>query len=243
MVQETILVIDDNAAIRTAIRTALEQNGYSVFAAADGQAALAILRAKKVATVLLDLVLPDADGLDLIAQIRKLTEAPIIIISGKGTLIDKVVGLEMGADDYLGKPFEVQELNARVRASVRRYKSQLDAARMKASAPLARVRFAGRVLDEAKCQAFDAAGRSCNLTASEFRLLLAFVKSPNRVLTRALILDVVRHDSPNTNDRAIDIQIGRLRKKLGDDAKNPQIIKTVRYMGYMFSCETETLSD
>jgi two-component system OmpR family response regulator len=242
MTQEAILVIDDSAEIRTAIRIALEQNGYSVFAAADGQAALAILRVKKVVTVLLDLVLPDFDGLAFIAQIRKLTDAPVIVISGKGTLIDKVVGLEMGADDYLGKPFEIQELNARVRANIRRYKSQLDAAQNRTPS-LARLRFAGMVLDEAKCQAFDAAGRSCNLTASEFSLLQAFVKSPNRVLTRALILDVVRHDSPNTNDRAIDIQIGRLRKKLGDDAKNPKIIKTVRQIGYMFCCETEILSD
>ena len=241
MTKENILVIDDNAELRTLVRISLEQSGYVVFNSSNGQEGLHLLRAKKVDTILLDLMLPDGDGLALIAEIRKLTDAPVIVISGKGAMVDKVVGLEMGADDYLGKPFQVEELNARVKANVRRYKSLFEAAKSPPQTPRQRVRFGNLVLDEGKFQAFDTNGNSLGLTSMEFQLLQALVRCPGCVLSRAQILDTIRADNPNVNDRAIDIQIARIRKKIGDDSKDSQIIKTVRGVGYMLDCDTEIL--
>jgi DNA-binding response OmpR family regulator len=241
MIKTNILVIDDNAELRNMVRVSLEQNGHSVFNASNGQEGLHLLRAKKVDTILLDLTLPDVDGLSLIAEIRKLTDAPVIVISGKGAMVDKVVGLEMGADDYLGKPFQVEELNARIKANIRRYKGTGDTHKSVQQFPHERVRFSGLMLDEGKFQIFDASGNSCGLTAMEFQLLQALVKNPNCVMSRAQILDTIRADNPHINDRAIDIQVARIRKKIGDAPKDPQIIKTVRGIGYMLACDTEVV--
>jgi two-component system phosphate regulon response regulator OmpR len=233
-----ILIIEDNVPVRELMRESLEENGYIVFAASGGGEALRILRVKAVDTVILDLVLPDADGLALLTDIRKLSEAPVIVVSGKGSLIDKVVGLEMGADDYLGKPFEVTELLARVKANVRRFKKETG--KMAPAARKPAIRFGSHVLDPNKFDAFDSRGKACRLTAMEFRLLEALVMAPNRVLSREQLLEKVRDEALNVNDRAIDIQIGRIRRKIGDKGKTKKIV-TVRSVGYMLAGETETL--
>ncbi|MEZ0260443.1 MAG: response regulator transcription factor [Alphaproteobacteria bacterium] len=233
MGQTNILVIDDNPELRQMITLCLEQNGYAVFCASSGTEALHILRAKKVDTVLLDIGLPDVDGLTLISGIRELSEAPVVVISGKKSTTDKVVGLEMGADDYLAKPFAFEELNARVKANVRRHKNRNAPAQ---HAP-EKITVGGITIDEAQFQAFTADGKSCNLTTMEFQLLRALAGSANRVMTRAQILDAFRAENPNINDRAIDIQVSRIRKKIGDDPREPRMIKTVRGIGYMLVSE------
>jgi two-component system phosphate regulon response regulator OmpR len=235
MNQATILVIDDNPELRQLITISLENNGYAVFCASNGGEALHILRAKKADTVLLDLGLPDVDGLALIASIRQLSDAPVIVVSGKKSTTDKVVGLEMGADDYLAKPFEFEELCARVKASVRRHKNRNAPPR---HAPLPQKMVVGGItIDEAQFQAFGDGGKTCNLTAMEFQLLRALAKAANRVLTREQIIEAFRAENPNINDRAIDIQVSRIRKKIGDDPREPRIIKTVRGVGYMMVSE------
>lgn len=227
----TILVIEDNDELRKLLRITLETNGYDVFCTTSGQEGLNVLRAKKVDTILLDLVLPDGDGLALIASIKQLSDAPVIVISGKGNLVDKVVGLEMGADDYLGKPFSMEELGARVKANVRRYKGAQNAG-SKSSPARAKIGLgSGLVLDAEKFEVLDAAGKSCGLTTAEFQLLQALAENAGRVMSREQILDAFRADSPNINDRAIDIQIARIRKKIGDT--DAAIIKTIRGIGYM----------
>lgn len=233
---ETVLVVDDNAALRNAIRENLELDGYAVFGASNGEESLRILRAKRADVILLDLGLPDADGLSLLSRIRELSDAPVIVISGKGEWVDKVVGLEMGADDYLGKPFEMKELAARIKAGIRRYKGRPK--EEPANAPR-KWRIGGLTLDGAHFQAYDDKGASCNLTAMEYRLLEAFAGAPNRVLSREQLLDRARADNLNVSDRAVDIQIARLRKKIGDDPKSPAIIRTVRGVGYALSCAVE----
>ena len=240
MNKSSILVIDDNPEICSLIEKTLEQNGYAVFKAASGIEAQHILRVKKVVTILLDLQLPDGDGLALIANIRKLSTAPIIVISGKGSTIDKVVGLEMGADDYIAKPFDLHELSARVKASLRRYMNAQSPSEESAATPN-KVRFAGFILDASKFEVFAADGKSCGLTTMEFQLLQVLVNAPNRALSRVQILDAVRADNPHISDRAIDIQITRIRKKLGVNAKDSQIIKTIRNIGYMLACDTEII--
>jgi DNA-binding response OmpR family regulator len=234
----SVLIVDDNEALRDIVRETLQEDNYEVLSAARAEEALSILKAQKVDTILLDLMLPDGNGLDLIAMIREHTDAPVIVISGKGALVDKVVGLEMGADDYLSKPFEMKELSARVKASTRRYKSQ---DKKKTEEPLGKIKFSNWILDHAKFQIFDEAGQSGDLTVKEFRLLEAMVLAPNCVLSRDQLLEKARVDSLEVFDRAIDIQIMRIRKKIGDDPKSPKIIQTVRGAGYMLACTTEVL--
>lgn len=232
MSNSTILVIDDNDELRKLLRITLETNGYDVFCTSSGQEGLNVLRAKKVDTILLDLMLPDGDGLALMSSIKQLSDAPVIVISGKGNMIDKVVGLEMGADDYLAKPFRMEELSARVKANVRRYKGAQGGG--KPTTARARITFGdGLVLDAEKFEVLDKGGKSCGLTTAEFQLLQALAENAGRVMSREQILDAFRADSPNINDRAIDIQIARIRKKIGDNSKEPAVIKTIRGIGYM----------
>lgn len=233
-----VLVIDDNDQLRGAIREVLELDGYTVFGASSGDEAMKILRNKKADAILLDLGLPDGDGLALLSGIKQLSGASVIVISGKGAWVDKVVGLEMGADDYLGKPFEMKELSARVKAGIRRSKAVK--AQPKEENPR-KTRFGDLTLDSGRCQAFDGQGKSCELTAMEFRLLEALVGSAPRVLTREQLLDKARADNLNVGDRAIDIQIARIRKKIGDDPKEPKIIRTVRSIGYTLDCDVEVV--
>lgn len=238
--KHNILVIEDNFPVRELMRESLEENGYVVFTASGGGEALRILRVKGVDAIILDLVLPDADGLALISDIRKATEAPVIVVSGKGTLVDRVVGLEMGADDYLGKPFEIREFLARVKANIRRFRKEERSAQAQARKPC--IRFGTLLLDPNKHDVFDARGKACKLTAMEFRLLEALVNAPNRVLSREQLLDHARDEALNVNDRAVDIQIGRIRGKIGDKGK-ARLITTVRSAGYMLSCRTEPVQD
>lgn len=238
-----ILVVEDSKTIRDMVTQSFIAEGYETAQADSADALRQQLTKIRPDTILLDLILPDGDGLSLIKNIREHTDAPIIVISGKSDMVDKVVGLEMGADDYVGKPLQMKELQARVKAQLRRYqamKSSLEKNVKKSEAR--RIRFAGWVLDREKFQAFDQKENSANLTIKEFRLLETLVLGAGKIFSREQILEIARAGEYNTTDRAVDVQILRIRKKLGDNANPPEIIKAVRGIGYTVDMKTETLS-
>lgn len=242
MSKATILSVDDDPNLQLVLRHYLESDGYDVVDAMSGKEVLQRLSEHKIDVVLLDLVLPDEEGLRVLSKIKAHANIPVIIVSGKTDTTEKIVGLEMGADDYITKPFEMRELSARIKAVIRRGENANDAAAAnhapaaKADAPASRdkISFAEWTLDRLQYQLFDKSGKSADLTAGEFKLLEALVMSPNRALTRDYLFELTREDEFEAFDRAIDIQIGRLRKKLNDDPKEPRFIKTVRGVGYLF---------
>lgn len=231
-----ILSVDDDKNLQFVLRQYLEEDGYTMIDAHSGRELEEKIKTNPFDVVLLDLTLPDSQGLGLIPKIRAVSKAPIIIVSGKSDTTEKIVGLEMGADDYITKPFEMRELSARIRAVLRRI--QLDDSK---SAPANdtvgdQIVFKKWYLDRTQYQAFDSKKKSLNLTTGEFKLLEALALSANRALSREHLFDITRDGKFDAFDRAIDIQIARIRKKLGDDTKNPTLIKTVRGVGYML-CE------
>jgi len=232
MAKPSILVVDDDPDMVTLIKAGLQKEGYDVETMPNATGLSTRIRKVQPAVILLDLVLPDGDGLKLIGDIRTITQAPIIVVSGKGELVDKVVGLEMGADDYVSKPFQMKELCARVKAQLRRYQSSGETGGAKGGNQ--QLQFDCWTLDPTRYQLFTAEGMSANLTVKEFKLLHALARSAGRVLTREQLLDLARADDFNVTDRAIDTQITRIRKKIGDDAASPRVIQAIRGAGYMF---------
>lgn len=240
MKKGTILSVDDDRNLQTVLEQYLEDDGYKVITAGDITTALEKADSANFDVILLDLILPDGEGLNLIPQIRAKSKAAIIVVSGKSDTTEKIVCLEMGADDYITKPFEMRELSARIKAILRRSNDneQSDHKNGAGQASKAeRVMFLDWCLDRTQYQLFDKDKNSADLTTGEFKLLEALVLSPNRALSREHLFDLTRDGEYDTYDRAIDIQIARLRKKLGDDGT---IIKTVRGVGYMLTAETRT---
>lgn len=233
-----ILIVDDDAEIRTLLGRYLEKNGLRTTAVADGRAMWQALDRAAFDLIVLDLMLPGDDGLTLCRTLRTRSDIPVIMLTARGEETDRIVGLEMGADDYLTKPFEMRELSARIKAVLRRTSASDVPANDKAAGTLAkapRLLFSGWVLDRRQYQLFDSEGKPADLTSGEFRLLEALVSAPNRVLSREQLFELTRSGEFDSYDRAIDIQIARIRKKLQDDPKNPELIKTVRGVGYMFT--------
>jgi two-component system OmpR family response regulator len=187
--------------------------------------------------VILDLVLRGEDGLQLARELRSQSDIGIIMLTGRGETVDRIIGLEMGADDYLSKPFHLRELLARVRSVLRR-----GGGRGIGDRPVARsrIRFSGWSLDLASRELMSPSGEDVRLTTGEFELLAAFVNHANQVLSRDRLLDLSRHREAGPFDRTIDVQVGRLRRKLEDDPKNPTLIKTVRGGGYIFTPPVES---
>lgn len=243
MGKATILSVDDDANLQLVLRHYLESDGYDVVEAKSGKEVLQCITDHVIDVVLLDLVLPDEEGLRVLSRIKAYKNIPVIIVSGKTDTTEKIVGLEMGADDYMTKPFEMRELSARIKAVMRRGENDApaaDAANDKQQGSKDKIKFGPWTLDRLQYQMFDDKGVSADLTAGEFRLLEALVMSPNRALTRDYLFELTREDEFEAFDRAIDIQIGRLRKKLNDDPKEPQYIKTVRGVGYLFCAPVES---
>lgn len=235
MQKGTVLSVDDDENLQTVIGHYLEDDGYKVVSARDTDSAIKKTEALNFDVILLDLVLPDGEGISLIPQFRAKSKAPIIVISGKTDTTEKIVCLEMGADDYMTKPFEMRELSARIKAVLRRANESADKGQQKKeSLKSEKIYFHGWCLDRTQYQLFDRENVSANLTTGEFKLLEALLLAPNRVLSREHLFELTRSGSYDTYDRAIDIQIARLRKKLGDDA---ELVKTVRGVGYMFTGE------
>jgi two-component system phosphate regulon response regulator OmpR len=235
-----VLIVDDEPRIRTMLRRYLVEEGFKVSDAADGAAMRAVLEREPVNLLLLDIVMPGEDGLTLARHVRQRSDIPIIMLTGKGDLIDRVVGLESGADDYITKPFELREVLARIRTVMRRAGPRpAPAAAAPASAATAEsgdtLLFQDWHLDLARRELRKATGTPVPLTAGEFELLCVFARHPNRVLSRDQLMDLVKGRNWAAYDRAIDTQVGRLRKKIESDPGNPALIKTVRGGGYVFA--------
>ena len=235
MPKNRILVIDDDEALSFVVKTYLENDGYTVYPAHTGADALVSQAQESCDVILLDLGLPDLDGFSMIPRLKAISQSPIIVVSGKEDTTDKVVGLELGADDYITKPFEMRELSARIKAALRRNPPVAVAKMDKADEPSEdRIHFEDWILDRSQYQVFDLKGEAMDLTSGEFRLLEALITAPNRVLNREQLFDLTREATFDGYDRAVDIQIGRIRKKFDDNPSNPRVIKTIRGIGYMF---------
>jgi two-component system, OmpR family, alkaline phosphatase synthesis response regulator PhoP len=221
-----ILVVDDEPRIAEICRDYLERAGFKVTLAANGTDALALARTKRPDLVVLDLGLPKLDGLDVTRALRKHSNVPIIMLTARVEESDKVTGLELGADDYLTKPFSPKELVARVRAVFRRVEIGPGRAEV--------IRAVDVSLDIPRMQA-SVGSRAVDLTCTEFELLAMLMRQPGRVFTRGQLLDAIRGDSVESFDRAIDAHIKNLRRKLEPDARSPRYVLTVYGVGYKFA--------
>jgi two-component system, OmpR family, response regulator len=229
-----ILVVDDDAEIRGLLREYLEKQGYRVTTAGNGREFRAALEAAVPDLIVLDLMMPGDDGLTLCRDLRARSEVPVIMLTARGDETDRIVGLEMGADDYLAKPFNPRELLARIRSVLRR--TRLLPANLRPER-VARFRFAGWTLEVATRTLVSPEGTVVLLSGAEFRLLRIFIEHAKRVLTRDQLLDLALSREAGPFDRAIDVQVSRLRHRLADDAREPVIIKTVRGEGYVLAAE------
>ncbi len=235
--QQHILVVDDDAKVRALLRRCLEGEGFSVSEAQNGAEMRVVLGRQAVNLITLDLGLGKENGLDLARDLLREHAIPIIMLTGKADAIDRVVGLELGADDYLAKPFELRELVARVRAVLRR-SSGSDAPPGRTEQ---RYAFGDWILDVPRRTLQRQDGTEQDLTTGEFNLLEAFVKRPQRVLSRSDIMDLLKGQDWAPLDRSIDNLVARLRKKIETDADRPVLIKTVRSVGYTFTVDVKRL--
>ncbi len=231
-----ILVVDDDREIRALLARFLARHGYRVETAADGRAMFRALEAGRFDLLVLDLMLPGEDGLSLCRRVRAASSLPIVMLTAVGEDTDRIVGLEMGADDYMAKPFNPRELLARIRAVLRRGAVAPGPAEAAAGRALA---FDGWRLDTARRELRDPDGALVDLTAGEFDLLAALAERPNRVLSRDALLDLTRGRAAVPFDRSVDVQVSRLRRKIEADPRDPARIKTVRGGGYVFAARVE----
>jgi DNA-binding response OmpR family regulator len=239
---KTILIVDDDEKIRRLLRRCFEADGYSVVEAASAREVDDQIALTHVDLVTLDLQLGDDDGLSIAKSLRTKVDIPIIMVTGKGDVIDKVVGLEMGADDYISKPFHIREVQARVRAHLRRSDRQATGEveqdtnlHSEFNEPI--FEFVGWRADQSTYELRDPTGQICDLTTTDFKLLMIFLNSPKRVLSRDHIMDQLNGQSWSPYDRTVDNQVARLRKKLEVQTDSPSIIKTIRGVGYMFTAD------
>jgi DNA-binding response OmpR family regulator len=226
-------VVDDDDEVVALIRRYFAGQGFTVSTAHDGAGARDIVARETVDVILLDLGLPREDGFEVCRQLRAHWSGAIIMVTGRGDAVDRVVGLELGADDYVTKPFDLRELLARVRSVLRRIIVANPAARPASNARA--LVFAGFVLDRETRTLSRQSGGEIRLTSGEFELLCVFAQHPNRVLSRDQIMGYLHGRDAGPYDRAIDVQIGRLRKKLEDDPQEPRLIKSIRGVGYLFA--------
>lgn len=227
-----ILVVDDDNEIRTLVSEYLDSNGFLTSTAASGAEMKRALQQSRIDLIVLDLTLPGEDGLSLCRDVRATSSVPIIMLTARGTPLDRILGLEMGADDYLPKPFEPRELFARIRSVLRRTHALSFGHGARQAACLL---FAGWKLDMRLRHLVAPEGFIVALSGTDFRLLKVFLDNPHRVLNRDQLLALTNGRDTDPFDRSIDLQISRLRQKLGEDARTPCIIKTVRNEGYVLA--------
>jgi two-component system, OmpR family, response regulator len=232
-----ILIVDDDAEIRDLLRDYLQKNGYRVTAVADGRSMRSALDRARPDLIVLDLMLPGEDGLALCREVRSRSEVPIVMLTARGEEVERIVGLEMGADDYVSKPFSPRELLARIKGILRRSRALPE--NLKPDAARA-FRFAGWRLDVAARHLVSPDGVVVPLSGAEFKLLRIFLAHPNRVLSRDQLVDLTQSRDAEAYDRTIDLQVSRLRRRLGEDAREPSIIKTARGEGYVLAAHVET---
>ena len=232
---QQLLMIEDDARLASMVSEYLRQGGFEVAHALDGASGLAALQKEPPALVVLDLMLPDMDGLEICRRIRGIGGAvgktPILMLTAKGDPMDRVIGLEVGADDYLAKPFEPRELLARIRAILRR---SADASLATADSSKANLSFGSLEIDR-DARIVTLAGKEVDLTSYQFDLLIAVAERAGRVLTRDQIMEAVRGRELEAFDRSIDVHMGRIRAAIEVDAKDPKRILTVRGVGYVFA--------
>jgi DNA-binding response OmpR family regulator len=238
MANRRILVVDDERAVRDLLRRCLESDGYEVTEAAGGQEAMAAIQNGGIDLVTLDINLGGQSGLDVAQAVRKHSDVPIVMVTGRGDVIDRIVGLEIGADDYITKPFHVREVLARVHSVLRRSKGEaqpvVDKGEEEACPEYV---FAGFRAIPDRLELFDPEGNPIELTGGDFRLLKVLLERPRRVLSREQIMDLVNGADWSPLDRTIDNQVARLRKKIEPEPASPKLIKTVRGVGYTFATE------
>jgi two-component system OmpR family response regulator len=227
-----VLIVDDHREIRDLLSRALGKEGFRISTAADGKAMRKVLADAHIDLIVLDLMLPGEDGLSLCRSLRADDDIPIIMLTAKGDEVDRVIGLEMGADDYLAKPFGSRELIARIRAVLRRNRAREPVADQDKPK---RYRFEQWAFDVDRRELLGDDGVAVPLSTGEFDLLLALVEHPQRTLSRDQLLDLARHRAANTFDRSMDTQVSRLRKKIERDPADPKLIKTVWGGGYIFT--------
>lgn len=226
---EHLLIVDDDREIRELLQEYLQHNGYRVSVVEDGKSMWRFLDKAHIDLVVLDIMLPGDDGLTLCRQLRASSAIPVIMLTALGDETDRIVGLELGADDYLAKPFNPRELLARIRGVLRRSGREIS--------EMQTLRFADWTLDRNAHHLVSPQGVVVNLSSGEYRLLDAFLGHPHRVLSRDQLMEILQGRDWGPFDRSIDIQVSRLRRKLKDDAGGPELIKTVRGEGYMFTAK------
>jgi len=230
------MIVEDEPAVARGVQVALEREGYAVSVQPTGEDAIANFADTAPDLVVLDVRLPGIDGFEVLRQLRRETRAPVLFLTARADEVDKVVGLEMGADDYLPKPFSPRELLARIKSVLRRARTLPDNLQPEAAR---RIGFAGWTLDIATRNLLSPAGVVVALSGTEFKLLRIFLAHPNRVLNRDQLIDLMLSRDASPFDRSIDVQVSRLRHRLDEDAKEPAIIKTVRGEGYVFAAAVE----
>ena len=246
MAVQTILVVEDDPKIRTLLRNVLEDEGYSVLEAENAAEVLDFFNTSPISLITLDIHLGSDNGLELAREVRRSSSVPIIMVTGKDDVIDRVVGLEVGADDYITKPFHVREVVARVRSVLRRaptagpiHESQNAPTHSTNAEESVQFRFDGMTAIPDRLVLMDRMGGDCGLTSGDFKLLTVFLERPKRVLSRDQLMDLTGGLEWSPLDRTIDNQVARLRKKIERDPSEPKLIKTVRGVGYTFASEVE----
>jgi two-component system OmpR family response regulator len=234
-----VLIVDDDRDIRTLIAAYLEKHGMLASMAASGRQMRAALEQGPIDLIILDRMLPGEDGLALCRELRagKWRSVPVLMLTALGDETERIIGLEMGADDYLAKPFAVRELLARIRAVLRR--TRMLPANLQPSEAVQMLGFGDWMLDTAARHLLDASGTLVALSGAEYRLLRVFLDHPQRVLTRDQLLNLTQGRDADQYDRSIDLLVSRLRQRLRDDAREPRYIKTLRSEGYVFSAKVE----
>jgi two-component system phosphate regulon response regulator OmpR len=224
---ERILLVEDDSRLAEMLSEYLGQAGFGITIAPLGAAALEMLAAAEYDAIVLDLMLPDMDGLDVCRQVRSGSDTPVLMLTGRGDAVDRIVGLELGADDYLPKPFQPRELLARLRAILRR--------RVRARVSADQALHFGRLEIDAAARAVRLDGVHCDLTGYQFDLLAAMAEKAGRVLSRDVLMNLVKGERLEAFDRSIDVHMSRIRAAIEDDPKNPRRVITVRGAGYVFA--------
>lgn len=244
MTAQTVLIVDDDPKIRALLRNVLEGDGFSVREAGNAVETMKTLSESPVSLITLDIHMGSDNGVDLAREIRRTSQVPIIMVTGQDDVIDRVVGLEVGADDYITKPFHVREVIARIRSVLRRAsdtKSSQPSEPIEATQSSWHFRFDGMTAIPDRLELLDRNNADCGLTSGDFRLLSVFLERPKHVLSRDQLMDLTGGIEWSPLDRTIDNQIARLRKKIERDPSRPKLIKTVRGVGYTLACDVQKL--
>jgi len=238
-VEYTLAIVDDDNEIRELLTDLLNQYGYKTFSAASGAELYQLLQKEKIDLIVLDIRMPGEDGFSICQNIRKTSNIPIIMLTANGEDMDRIIGLEMGADDYLPKPFNPRELVARIKAVLRRSIDVNEMESTKTGLTSEIYKFQGWMLETATRKLISPDNLTISITAGEYTLLITFLERPRRILSRDQLLEITHNRQASPFDRSIDIQVSRLRQKIEEDPKEPKLIKTVRGGGYMLTAPVE----